>query len=65
MCLFYLGAFSATEDDEPLHRHFIGGNLGVQQSVCGLYNLCMAFYRWQSGCAAVSLRSVQALQGIL
>ena len=46
-------------------RHFIGGSLGVQQSVCGLYKLCKAFYRWQCGCAAVSLRSVQALQGIL
>ena len=46
-------------------RHFIGGSVGVQHSLCGLYNLCMAFYRWQSGCAAVSLRSVQPLHGIL
>ena len=46
-------------------RHFIGGTVGVQQSVCGLYKLCKAFYRWQCGCAEASLRSVQALQGIL
>ena len=40
--------------------HFIGGSLGVQHSLCGLYKLCMAFYRWHFGCAAFTLRSVQA-----
>ena len=46
-------------------RQFIGGSVGVQHSLCDLCKLCKAFYRWQCGCAAFSLRSVQALHGIL
>ena len=45
--------------------HFIGGSLGVQPSLCGLYKLCMAFYRWQFGFATFTLRSAQALRQFL
>ena len=31
----------------------------MKPSLCGLYELCNAFYRWQFGCEAFALRSVQ------